>query len=112
METNTRQDVPLVEAKALLQWVYQTPEQVYLAGKDHQRTLLGSVTEFLTLVQQAQAQGYAWVLIDGPRPSRVSWILDLHWSEQPQLSPKMIQLARSHCLSLEDLEAAIHSSLS
>lgn len=102
-----RQDVPLIDPTQLVRWMYEGSETIQIVREGHQLISLPPAQQFNELLAMAFDNAYEWVLIDGPRTRRPSWVIDPWWSDQPELSPKIIQATRAHCLTIQDLQQAL-----
>ena len=100
-------EAPLLEPDRLVAWLYGSETVVQVALEGHRYANLPGPRQFAELLAMAQDSGFDWVLMDGPRQMRRSWLLDPWWSERPELSPKILRDTRAGCLASADLRAAL-----
>lgn len=98
--------VPEIPADEFVTWVY-SGQPVQIAGPAHDSRPLPAADRFLSLVEYALEEGYTWMLLDGPRRVRASWLLDPRWHEQPSMSPRLQQITQARCVRLSHLAAAL-----
>jgi len=97
----------LIDAASLLRWMYDPQSQVQLTGPAHQLLALPTPDKLLQLVAMAQEEGRTWALLDGPRPARAGWLLDIWWNEQPEMSPTLLAATQARCLPLKELASQL-----
>lgn len=100
-------DVPEIAAERIGGWLYADAraEPVLVAMTAVRLAELPGREQLLELLAVAQQGGHEWVLLDGPRPSRPEWVLDPWWSERPQMTEALIDIAKARCVSASDLLA-------
>jgi len=87
-------------------WLYGGGE-ARLSGAAYSVQLVPPPAEFAAVIDDLVAQGYRWLLADGPRRVRAHWILDPWWIEQPQMLPSLQQATQASCVALADLRDAL-----
>lgn len=99
--------VPVMDAEALVAWLYSDGVQVRFEGEGHTLTALPQPPILISLLELARSKGSGWVLLDGPRQVRAYWVLDPWWSDQPESSPALLAKVPTGCVQLEALTDAL-----
>lgn len=102
--------VPEIAASDLLPWMYQNRNQVFLSGQDYQLLQLPESSVLDEVLARAEAEGYHWILLDGPREARPYWLLDPWWVEQPEMKERLLQITQARSLPISALRAIIQQS--
>lgn len=103
-------EVPLLEATGFLAWVYANQPQVQITDEQHRLLPLPPPERMLDLVHAAEAAGFQWLLADGPRQQRPTWVLDLWWVDRPEVSQNYLGLVSTGCLALRDLRRLLEDA--
>jgi hypothetical protein len=101
------QEVPLLDADRLVPWIYGGSAAVQVVAEGHRYVDLPGAAQLAQLLAVAQTGGYEWVLLDGPRAMRATWVLDPWWTERPELSEKIIKDTNAGCVPCDRLLAAL-----
>jgi hypothetical protein len=90
----------------MVAWLY-TGAPVRVCGPAHSILAVPAPEQLAALAAQAAAQGFGWMLIDGPRPMRAHWLLDPWWREQPEMPPGLARATQAGCVPLSALQVAL-----
>lgn len=101
--------VPQVEAAELVQWMYQNAPQIKVTGPAYQVVALPQPGLLDELLAAAEDKGCVWVLLDGPRQQRPTWMVDPWWSEQPEMHGRLVEMTQARCIRIDALRGAIRS---
>jgi hypothetical protein len=102
-------DVPQADAQALAQWMYSSErrEEAFVSMDTVRLSVLPNREQMAELLAIAEQSGHQWVLFDGPRQQRPSWVIDPWWTEVPQMTPALIVAARACCVNNQELRSFI-----
>lgn len=97
----------MLDPQQLVRWLYQPGNHVRVASETHAMLPLPSPVQLAELLSVAEQNGFQWVLLDGPRPMRNYWVLDPWWSDQPEMTERMLQTTQARCAELSPLREAL-----
>jgi hypothetical protein len=98
------QDVPDRPTSGFVDWMFTQPEgSVQVAGNGHALHNIPKASRLVSLLKEAHDNGCRWVLVDGPRKFRTSWLIDPWWTTHPQFPQRMIEKTNAGCLDLTQM---------
>lgn len=96
--------VPELTVESFLGWI-NNPQQArpLMDIGNFQRIQIQQLEDLYRYLAEPINQGYMWILLDGPKKQRPTWLIDPWWKTRPEMPEKLQKINQAHCVNTQKL---------